>query len=55
MLTPDDMANLVPQALADAEAHPEAYVLPPVKSADALQAELEAHLQGRGGPIGPPH
>ena len=54
-LTADDMAALVPQAYAYMDAHPEKMVLPPVRSADQLAAELEAHLEGRGGPIGPPH
>ena len=54
-LTPDDMAALVPQAQAHAAAQPEQFVLPPVRSADTLAAELEAHLAGRAVAIGPPH
>ena len=54
-LTSDDMAALVPEANVHEMEHPEHFALPPVRSADALAAELEAHLAGRAGPMGPPH
>lgn len=54
-LTQDDMAAIIPLANKHAEMFPEKYVLPPVKSPDALAAELEAAIEGRAGPLGPPH
>jgi hypothetical protein len=54
-LTRDDMAALVPEALAHAAAHPAQYQLPPCRPADALVAEFEQHLAGRAPPLGPPH
>ena len=54
-LTRDDVAALVPEALAHAAAHPAQYQLPPCRPADALVAEFEQHLAGRAPPLGPPH
>jgi len=54
-LTRDDLAALVPEALAHAAAHPARYQFPPERSADALVAEFDQHLAGRAPPLGPPH
>ena len=54
-LNADDLAALVPEALAHAASEPARYKLPPERSADSLVAEFEEHLAGRAAPIGPPH
>ena len=59
-LTVDDVAALMPEALAHELAHPELYCLPPDRTADDLVAEaaLDARQRSRTSSdpaLGPPH